>query len=114
VNVWLVNTGWSGGAYGTGHRMSLKITRALISAALDGKLNHVEFEDHDIFRVAMPMECEGVPTEVLNPRNTWADKEAYDNQAVHLASLFLKNFEKFSEGANTEILEGAPTIKAHV
>lgn len=113
VNVWLVNTGWSGGAYGTGQRMSLSITRALITAALDGKLDHVAFENHDIFRVAMPKECAGVPTEVLNPRNTWADKEAYDHQAVHLATLFLNNFEKFSEGANKEIMEGAPTIKAH-
>ena len=114
VNVWLVNTGWSGGAYGTGQRMSLKITRALITAALGGKLDHVEFEKHDVFRVAIPKECEGVPTKVLNPRNTWEDKEAYDQQAIHLANLFLKNFEKFSEGANEEIMAGAPTLKAHV
>ncbi len=113
VNVWLVNTGWSGGAYGTGQRMSLKITRALITAALDGKLENVACENHEVFRVAMPKECAGVPTEVLNPRNTWSDKDAYDHQAAHLANLFLKNFEKFSEGASEEILEGAPKIKDH-
>ena len=113
VNVWLVNTGWSGGAYGTGNRMSLKITRALITAALEGKLDQVEYVDHDIFRVSMPKECAGVPTEVLNPRNTWADKDAYDTKAIHLANLFLKNFEKFSEGANDEILEGAPKVNDH-
>ncbi len=113
VNVWLVNTGWSGGAYGTGKRMSLKITRALITAALEGKLNDVEYKNHEVFRVAMPTECPGVPTDVLSPRNTWADKDAYDQKAIHLASLFLKNFEKFSEGANEEILNGAPKIKDH-
>lgn len=113
VNVWLVNTGWSGGAYGVGKRMSLKITRALITAALEGKLSTVDFEQHDVFRVAMPKVCDGVPTEVLNPRNTWTDKDAYDQQATHLANLFLKNFEKFAEGANEEILNGAPVIKDH-
>lgn len=111
VNVWLVNTGWSGGAYGTGSRMSLKITRALITAALEGDLENVEFVNHEIFGLAMPTECANVPTEVLNPKNTWEDKAAYDKKANELASAFNKNFEKFAENANEEILAGAPTPK---
>jgi len=114
VNVWLLNTGWSGGEYGTGSRMSLKITRALITSALEGDLNNVEFVNHEIFGLAMPTECANVPTEVLNPKNTWADKAAYDKKANELASAFNKNFEKFSEYANDEIMAGAPTPKVVV
>jgi phosphoenolpyruvate carboxykinase (ATP) len=112
VNVWLVNTGWSGGSYGTGKRMSLKITRALITAALNGELNNVEYENHDVFGVAMPTQCPNVPTEVLNPRNTWKDKDAYDQKANHLADSFIKNFENFAAFANEEILAGAPRVHA--
>ncbi len=112
VNVWLVNTGWSGGSYGTGERMSLKITRALITAALSGELNNVEFETHDVFGVAMPVQCPNVPTEVLNPRNTWSDKDLYDQNANHLADSFVKNFENFAFYANDEILAGAPRVHA--
>ncbi len=108
VNVWLVNTGWTGGPYGVGSRMKLKYTRAMISSALEGKLDNVEFEQHPIFGLAMPKECENVPTEVLNPRNTWRDKEAYDKKAKTLAESFRKNFEKFEKQANEEILSGAP------
>lgn len=111
VNVWLVNTGWSGGSYGVGHRMSLKYTRALITAALNGELDQVEFRNHEVFGVAYPQSCPGVPDEILNPRNTWADKEAYDQKANDLATSFVKNFEKFSEYANAEIMAGAPKVK---
>ncbi len=114
VDVWLVNTGWSGGPYGVGKRMSLTYTRALITAALRGDFDHAEFEYHDVFGVAMPLKCQGVPSEILNPRNTWRDKDAYDNKANFLAEAFLKNFEKFASGANEEILAGAPRSKAHV
>ncbi|HEY8936082.1 MAG TPA: phosphoenolpyruvate carboxykinase (ATP) [Cyclobacteriaceae bacterium] len=110
VNVWLVNTGWSGGGYGVGKRMSLSTTRALITAALNGDLNHTYYENHDVFGVAMPKHCRNVSDEVLNPRNTWADKEAYDHAANHLADAFLKNFERFAQYANREILAGAPHI----
>lgn len=113
VNVWLVNTGWSGGPYGTGKRMSLKYTRALITAALNGELDNVAYEAHDIFGVAMPTTCPNVPADILNPRNTWADKEAYDAKANFLAEAFLKNFEKFAAYANDNILAGAPRAKAH-
>lgn len=110
VNVWLVNTGWTGGAYGTGSRMKLKYTRAMIEAALDGKLEEVAFTTHPIFGLEMPLECENVPSEILNPRQTWTDKDAYDAKALELANSFKKNFMKFEENANEEILSGGPII----
>jgi phosphoenolpyruvate carboxykinase (ATP) len=91
----LLNTGWSGGAFGVGKRMSIKYTRALLNAALEGKLDagKVEYELHPIFNLKMPTSCPGVPSEVLNPRNTWADKAAYDAAAIKLRDMFRKNFE---------------------
>ena len=108
VNVWLVNTGWTGGPYGVGSRMKLKYTRAMIAAALEGKLENMDFEKHPIFNLMMPTECDNVPTEVLNPRTTWSDKAAYDAKAKELAKSFKENFEKFESYANEEILSGAP------
>jgi phosphoenolpyruvate carboxykinase (ATP) len=108
VNVWMINTGWTGGPHGVGSRMKLKYTREMITAALEGKLNNVEFETHPVFGMAIPKECPNVPTEVLNPRNTWNDKNAYDEKAKYLASLFVKNFEKYASGASPEILAAAP------
>lgn len=110
VNVWLINTGWSGGAYGIGSRMSLKYTRAMITAAMNGELNNVEFEAHPVFGVLMPKNVEDVPAEILNPRQTWADKEAYDKKANELAQLFVKNFEKYASQANEEIMAAAPKV----
>lgn len=114
VNVWLVNTGWSGGPYGVGERMSLQYTRALITAALEGDLSEVSYVHHDVFGVAVPLECPGVPQEILNPRNTWTDKDAYDQKANFLADAFVQNFKKFASYANDEILAGAPHAKVHV
>ncbi len=108
VHVWLINTGWTGGAYGTGNRMKLHFTRAMISAALEGKLEDVEFTKHEIFGLNMPVSCEGVPAEVLNPRNTWKDKEAYDKKANELATSFKSNFKKYEDNANPEIISGGP------
>lgn len=108
VNIWLVNTGWTGGPHGVGKRMSLPHTRALITAALNGDLDNVSYEKHDVFGVNMPTSCPNVPSEVLNPRNTWKDKDAYDAKAKHLAEQFIKNFEKYAEYANEEIMAGAP------
>lgn len=110
VNVWMINTGWTGGPYGIGSRMKLKFTRAMISAALDGKLSNVEYDFHPVFGMAVPQECPGVPSDILNPRNTWADKKAYDEKANYLASLFIKNFEKYKDGVTTEVLSAAPKI----
>ncbi len=108
VNVWLINTGWTGGPYGVGNRMKLNYTRAMITAALDGKLDSVETVADPIFGVAIPKEVPGVPTEVLTPKNTWADGAAYDEKAKYLAGLFVKNFEKYASGVNEEILAAAP------
>jgi phosphoenolpyruvate carboxykinase (ATP) len=111
ANVWLVNTGWSGGAYGTGHRIKLSYTRAMITAALNGDLNHVEYHLHDVFGVAMPKSCPNIPDEILNPRNTWADKKAYDEKANYLANEFIKNFDKYASETRAEILAAAPRPK---
>src|SRR5690606_33323561 len=110
VNVWLINTGWTGGAYGTGERMSLKHTRAMITAAMNGELNNVEYVAHPVFGILVPQSVPGVPAEVLNPRDTWADKEAYDKKAAHLAQLFNKNFEKYASQASDEIKSAAPKV----
>ncbi|MBK8610176.1 MAG: phosphoenolpyruvate carboxykinase (ATP) [Chitinophagaceae bacterium] len=110
VNVWMINTGWSGGPYGVGSRMNLGYTRAMITAALEGKLDQVEYAAHQVFGVMIPTECPGVPSEILRPRNTWADKEAYDAMAKNLAQQFVKNFEKYASGANEEILAAAPNV----
>ena len=95
VNVYLVNTGWTGGAYGVGSRMSIKNTRACINAILDGSINESEFEILPIFNLKIPKTLKGVDTEVLNPRNTWKDKESYDETKRKLASMYIKNFKKY-------------------
>ncbi|MFZ9587359.1 MAG: phosphoenolpyruvate carboxykinase (ATP) [Crocinitomicaceae bacterium] len=110
INVWLINTGWSGGSYGVGSRMKLSYTRAMITAALTGKLKDVSYEQMPIFDLAYPTVCEGVPSELLNPRNTWSDKDAYDTTAANLAEKFVKNFEKFAAETHASILAAAPKI----
>lgn len=112
VNVWLVNTGWSGGPYGVGSRMKLSYTRAMITAALEGELNHVDYISHPVFGVSMPASCPNVPTELLNPRNTWSDVAAYDAQCDKLAQLFNENFSKYSDEASDEIKAAAPKTAA--
>lgn len=114
AKVWLVNTGWSGGPYGTGSRIKLSYTRALISAALNGDLNDVAYTKHPIFGIEMPKSCPGVPENILHPQNTWSDNNAYNRKASALAGHFIKNFEKFEASANKNILEGAPKIIEHV
>ncbi len=110
VNVFMINTGWTGGAYGTGRRMKLSYTRAMITAALEGKLDNVAYEAHPIFEMMIPTECPNVPSEILNPRNTWADKNAYDENARLLAQKFIKNFEQYASGVTDEILAAAPKV----
>lgn len=97
VTCWLVNTGWVGGAYGKGHRMSLPYTRAMVQAAVDGKLDQVSVAPHPVFHVLVPQRCPGVPSELLDPRGQWADKAAYDHAAADLSGRFRKNFEKFGK-----------------
>lgn len=110
IKVWLVNTGWSGGAFGVGSRMKLSYTRAMITAALNGEFDSVKFEELPIFKLQMPTSCTGVPTELMNPRNTWQDKAAYDQTAADLAAKFVKNFGQYAEGASPEILSAAPSV----
>jgi phosphoenolpyruvate carboxykinase (ATP) len=108
ANCWLINTGWSGGPYGEGKRMEIKYTRAMIRAILSGSLAGVETRPDPIFGVNVPVSCPDVPAEVLTPRNTWKDKDAYDQKARHLARLFNENFKKFSEGVSEGVRAVAP------
>lgn len=110
ANVWLVNTGWSGGGFGVGSRMKLSYTRAMITAAINGEFNNAEFETLPVFRLRIPKQCTGVPNELLNPRNTWKDKAAYDAKAQDLAAAFVKNFAQYADGASEEILAAAPSV----
>jgi phosphoenolpyruvate carboxykinase (ATP) len=110
VNVWLINTGWTGGPYGTGSRMKLKFTRAMITAALEGQLSDVKYRTDEIFNLAIPTTCPNVPSEILNPRETWDDKNAYDIKAKALSKSFRDNFKKFESYADKEILKGAPNV----
>ena len=110
VDCWLINTGWSGGAYGEGSRMKIAYTRAIVDAVLKGKLSDVPTEPDPIFRIHVPTVCEGVPSEVLKPRNTWKDGAAYDRQARELAKMFAENFEQFADGATEAICAAGPKI----
>ncbi len=110
VKVWLVNTGWSGGPYGIGKRISLPYTRALIAAAMAGELDKVAYEKHPVFGVEFPLYCPGVPEKILNPRSTWANPIAYDATSRDLAAQFIRNFEPYAAGVSDEILAAAPRI----
>ncbi|MDB4010913.1 phosphoenolpyruvate carboxykinase (ATP) [Polaribacter sp.] len=111
VNVWLINTGWSGGQYGVGRRMPLKYTRAMISAVLNGDLGDYTYDNyhiHSVFGVAQPRTCPGVPSELLSPRSTWNNDDAYYKIAFKLSNAFRLNFKQFEEFANEEIRRGGP------
>ena len=108
TRVWLVNTGWTGGPFGVGKRISIKYTRALLHAAIDGKLKNVEYKKDPIFKLEYPQHCAGVPSEILNPRNTWKNKKNYDKQAQKLASLFSKNFKKYENDVADEVKNSGP------
>lgn len=108
AKAYLVNTGWSGGAYGTGDRMSLKFTRSIIDAVHDGSLANAPTETDPFFGFEVPTVCANVPSEILVPKNTWADKAAFDATAAKLAGLFVENFTKFEEGATPEIIAAGP------
>ncbi len=107
TKVWLVNTGWSGGSYGVGERFSLKYTRAIIDAILGNTLSDVQY-DTDVFGLSFPTSCEGVPSEVLNPVNTWSDKSSFAKTAKKLANLFKNNFESYADQASEEVIAAAP------
>jgi phosphoenolpyruvate carboxykinase (ATP) len=108
ARVWLVNTGWTGGPYGVGSRMKIAHTRAMITAALVGQLDGVEYKRHPIFNVDMPTTCAGVPEAVLDPRNTWPDPAQYDDQARKLASMFIENFRAFEHDVAPSVTAAGP------
>ena len=114
INVWLVNTGWSGGGYGVGERMKLKYTRSMITAAMNGALANVSYEKHPIFGVEMPTTCPDVPDELLIPINTWEDKKEYNKAANHLAELFNNKFGQYKDEASEEICNAAPVVMQDV
>ena len=107
---WLVNTGWSGGPYGVGKRMKISYTRAMIRAILNGSLAQTPTTPDAIFGVNVPVSCPEVPSEVLQPRNTWEDKEAYDRQARDLARRFNENFRKYEAGVSEAVRAVAPRV----
>mgnify|MGYP002640354032 FL=1 len=111
VDCWLVNTGWTGGAFGVGKRMSIQHTRALLNSALEGKLKDVNYRKDPVFGFEVPMSCEGVPEKVLDPAQTWPSKSAYADKYEQLARLFIENFKKYMEGMPAEILEAGPKLK---
>jgi phosphoenolpyruvate carboxykinase (ATP) len=106
--VWLLNTGWSGGGYGVGNRMKLGYTRAMVNAALSGALGGAEFAPDPVFGIDVPAAVPGVPSEVLRPRDTWADGSAYDAAAAKLAKMFKDNFERFADQVSTEVRAAGP------
>ncbi|MDE1160172.1 MAG: phosphoenolpyruvate carboxykinase [Neorhizobium sp.] len=110
VDCWLVNTGWTGGAYGTGRRMPIKATRALLGEALSGRLNGVEFRTDANFGFAVPVAVEGVEQAILDPRSTWSDASAYDAQADKLVKMFITNFEKFESHVDSKVRDAAPGL----
>ena len=110
ARVWLVNTGWTGGPFGVGKRMSIAHTRAMIAAALSGALDSVGYQQHPIFNLEMPTSCPGVPADVLDPRSTWSDKAAYDAQARKLAAMFVDNFKNFAGDVDAAVVSAGPIV----
>jgi phosphoenolpyruvate carboxykinase (ATP) len=108
VDCWLVNTGWTGGIYGVGHRMPIKVTRALLNAALDGSLKNVEFRIDPNFGFQVPVAVPGVDAKILDPRETWADKDAYDAKAKALVQMFINNFAQFADHVDEGVRQAAP------
>jgi phosphoenolpyruvate carboxykinase (ATP) len=113
VRAWLVNTGWTGGPYGTGERMNINHTRAMVRAALSGALDDVPYEPDPIFGVAVPTTCPDVPAEVLRPRRTWADPDAYDRQAAALATMFAENFAAYADAVDEKVRAAGPRVGAN-
>jgi phosphoenolpyruvate carboxykinase (ATP) len=106
--VWLVNTGWTGGSYGAGHRMPIQATRRLLHAALSGELDRVDYRVDEVFGFDVPVEVPGVERSLLDPRSTWSDSAAYDAKARELAGMFAANFEKFSGEAGSAVTAAGP------
>jgi phosphoenolpyruvate carboxykinase (ATP) len=114
VNVWLVNTGWANGPYGIGSRVKLKYTRAMITAALNGDLDHVEYATHTVFGMQLPLSCPDVPSDILSPRQSWNNDAAFYAQANKLATAFVNNFRKYEAGVSDEVKAAAPVVRESV
>ena len=110
ARVWLVNTGWTGGPHGVGSRMKIAHTRAMIRAALSGALDSVAYRRHPVFNVEMPTSCPDVPAGVLDPRSTWQDGAAYDEQATRLAAMFVDNFRTFAGDVDAAVVAAGPRV----
>ena len=110
VTCWLVNTGWVGGPYGVGKRISIKYTRALLNAALNGKLDNVQYSKDPVFGFEVPVHCPDVPDEVLSPATSWHDIKEYDRRYKDLAMRFKQNFGKYENGTPREVLEAGPRV----
>jgi len=110
AQVWLVNTGWTGGPYGTGERMNIAHTRSMVRAALDGRLASIPTRTDPTFGVEVPLDCPDVPAQILDPRSTWADTDAYDRQAQHLASMFAANFAAYADGVSDDVRAAGPIV----
>ena len=116
VNVWLVNTGWTGGPYGVGSRIKLSYTRTMINSALDGSLgsyNYIDYHIHSVFGLAQPRKCPGIPSKILSPRATWGNDKKYYETAFKLSKAFRNNFKKFEDESSEEILRGGPQRTSH-
>lgn len=114
ANVWLINSGWSGGKFGVGKRMSLKVTRQILDSIHDGSLSQMEYKKMDVFNLQVPTQCPGVESNILMPRNTWLDKKDYDLTLRKLASQFIKNFKNFEDGVpKSVVVNGGPTLPEH-
>jgi phosphoenolpyruvate carboxykinase (ATP) len=107
---YLINTGWTGGPYGTGHRIDLGTTRAIVDAVLDGSIEESEFTHNELFNLDVPLTCPGVESQILDPKLTWVDEDAYDETAVKLARMFVDNFDKRFSDVNDEIREAGPRL----
>jgi phosphoenolpyruvate carboxykinase (ATP) len=110
VNCWLVNTGWVGGPFGVGKRISIKYTRALLNAALTGKLGEVEYDKDPVFGFEVPRTCPAVPSEVLEPWSSWPNREEYDKKYQQLAQNFIENFAKFESATSQEVIDAGPNV----
>ena len=109
-NAWLINTGWSGGSFGVGNRMKLRYTRAMLNAALDGKLDNVDYIIDERFNFQIPTSCPDVPDEILIPRQTWTNPLEYDETADKLAKMFNENFKRYSNGVSDDVNSASPRI----
>jgi len=110
VKCWLVNTGWVGGAYGVGKRISIKHTRAILDAVLNGKLDSVKYKQDPVFGFDVPTTCPNVPDELLDPSSSWADKKEHDEKYRQLAQKFIDNFKNFADGTSKEVLGAGPKV----